>query len=109
MRPLARDLWVLIGWPLPLGFGLGGRLLLARRGRVYVKFIIINKERTAAARSAGPGVKGQSGCAWNWRAGRVGGAWCVEVRGSAWCVMACVVANEEEDAMRGPMTGEQYG
>ena len=27
---------VLIGWPLPLGFGLGGRLLLARRGRVFV-------------------------------------------------------------------------
>ena len=27
---------VLIGWPLPLGFGLDGRLLLARRGRVYV-------------------------------------------------------------------------
>ena len=26
----------LIGWPFPLGFGLGGRLLLARRGRVYV-------------------------------------------------------------------------
>ena len=27
---------VLIGWPLPLGFGLGGCLLLARRGRVCV-------------------------------------------------------------------------
>ena len=36
VRPLARDLRVLIGWPFPLGFGLGGRLLLARRGRVYV-------------------------------------------------------------------------
>ena len=36
VRPLARDPWVLIGWPLPLGFGLDGRLLLARRGRVYV-------------------------------------------------------------------------
>ena len=36
MRPLARDPRVLIGWPLPLGFGLDGRLLLARRGRVYV-------------------------------------------------------------------------
>ena len=35
--PLARGPRVLmIGWPLPLGFGLGGRLLLARRGRVYV-------------------------------------------------------------------------
>ena len=34
--PLARDLRVLIGWPFPLGFGLDGRLLLARRGRVYV-------------------------------------------------------------------------
>ena len=36
VRPLARDPRVLIGWPLPLGFGLDGRLLLARRGRVYV-------------------------------------------------------------------------
>ena len=27
---------VLIGWPLPLGFGLDGRLLLERRGRVRV-------------------------------------------------------------------------
>ena len=36
VRPLARDPWILIGWPFPLGFGLGGRLLLARRGRVYV-------------------------------------------------------------------------
>ena len=34
--PLARGPRVLIGWPLPLGFGLDGRLLLARRGRVYV-------------------------------------------------------------------------
>ena len=42
VRPLARDLRVLIGWPFPLGFGLDGRLLLARRGRVYVKFIIIS-------------------------------------------------------------------
>ena len=41
MGPLARDLRVLIGWPFPLGFGLDGRLLLARRGRVCVKFIII--------------------------------------------------------------------
>ena len=39
-RPLARDPRVLIGWPFPLGFGLDGRLLLARRGRVYVEFII---------------------------------------------------------------------
>ena len=31
---------VLVGWPLPLGFGLDGRLLLARRGRVCAKFII---------------------------------------------------------------------
>ena len=36
VRPLARDLLVLIGWPFPLGFDLDGRLLLARRGRVYV-------------------------------------------------------------------------
>ena len=36
MRPLARDPRVLIGLPLPLGYGLDGRLLLARRGRVYV-------------------------------------------------------------------------
>jgi len=37
VRPLARDPRVLmIGWPFPLGFGLDGRLLLARRGRVYV-------------------------------------------------------------------------
>ena len=35
-RPLARDPRVLAGWPFPLGFGLGERLLLARRGRVYV-------------------------------------------------------------------------
>ena len=32
---------VLVGWPLPLGFCLDGRLLLARRGRVYVLFAII--------------------------------------------------------------------
>ena len=36
VRPLARDPRVLIGWPFPLGFGLDGRLLLARRGRVYI-------------------------------------------------------------------------
>jgi len=36
VRPLARGPRVLVGWPLPLGFGLDGRLLLARRGRVYV-------------------------------------------------------------------------
>ena len=36
VRPLARDLRVLIGWPFPLGFCLDGRLLLARRGRVCV-------------------------------------------------------------------------
>ena len=39
VRQLARDPRVsprvLIGWQLPLGFGLDGRLLLARRGRVY--------------------------------------------------------------------------
>ena len=35
----------MVGWPFPLGFGLDGRLLLARRGRVYVKFIIISQER----------------------------------------------------------------
>ena len=36
-RSLARDPRVMVGWPLPLAFGLGGRLLLARRrGRVYV-------------------------------------------------------------------------
>ena len=26
-------LWVLIGWPRPLGFGLDGRSLLVRRGK----------------------------------------------------------------------------
>ena len=36
VRPLARDPRVLISWPFSLGFGLDGRLLLARRGRVYV-------------------------------------------------------------------------
>jgi hypothetical protein len=37
VRPLARDVpRVLVGWPLPLGFGLDGRLLLARRGWVSV-------------------------------------------------------------------------
>ena len=36
VRPLARGPRVLVGWPLPLGFGLDGRLLLARRGRVCV-------------------------------------------------------------------------
>ena len=35
MRPLARDPRVLVGWPLALGYGRDGRLLLARRGRVY--------------------------------------------------------------------------
>ena len=38
---LARDPRVLICWPLPLGFSLDGFLLLTRRGRVYVEFIII--------------------------------------------------------------------
>ena len=41
MRPLARDPRVLIGWPFPLGLGLDGRLLLARRGRVCVQFTTI--------------------------------------------------------------------
>jgi hypothetical protein len=36
-----KSLTCLVCWPLPLGFGLGGRLLLARRGRVCVYFIII--------------------------------------------------------------------
>ena len=36
VRPLARDPRVLIGLPLPFRFGLGGCLLLAQRGRVYV-------------------------------------------------------------------------
>ena len=36
VRPLARDLRVLVGWPFPLGFGLDERLLLARRERVCV-------------------------------------------------------------------------
>ena len=37
VHPLARDdPRVLIGWPFPLGFGLDGRLLLARRGRFCV-------------------------------------------------------------------------
>ena len=36
LHPLARGPRVPIGWPLPLGFGLGGSLLLARRGRVCV-------------------------------------------------------------------------
>ena len=36
VRPLARDPRVLVGLPLPLRFGLDGRLLLARRGRVCV-------------------------------------------------------------------------
>ena len=35
VHPLARDSRVLLGWPLPLGFGLDGCLLLVRRGRVY--------------------------------------------------------------------------
>ena len=35
-RPSTRAPRVLFGCPLPLGFGLDGRLLLARRGRVYV-------------------------------------------------------------------------
>ena len=43
-------------WPLPFGFGLGGRLLLARRGRVYVKFIIkkIVRRTGPRARSTSP-------------------------------------------------------
>ena len=36
VRPLARGPRVLIDLPLPLGYGLDGRLLLARRGRVCV-------------------------------------------------------------------------
>ena len=39
VRPLARDPRVLVCWPLPLGFGLGGRLLLTRRERVYLCLI----------------------------------------------------------------------
>ena len=34
--PVGQGPRVLVGWPLPLGFGLGGCLLLARRGRVCV-------------------------------------------------------------------------
>ena len=37
VRPFARNPRVLVGWPLPLRFGLDGRFLLARRrGRVCV-------------------------------------------------------------------------
>ena len=36
VRPLTRDPRVPIGWPFPLGLGLDGRLLLARRGWVHV-------------------------------------------------------------------------
>ena len=55
VRPLARDPRVLIGWPFPLGFGLDGRLLLARRGRVYVQFIIIrNFPRSVSCRAEIP-------------------------------------------------------
>ena len=46
------------GWPLlPLGFGLDGRLLLGRRGRVCVLFIIIvlnNELHDKSARAAAP-------------------------------------------------------
>ena len=42
MRSLAReDPLLLIGWPLPLNFGLDGRLLLARRWQVFVELIIV--------------------------------------------------------------------
>ena len=51
VRSLARDPRVLIGWPLPLGFGLDGCLLLARRGRVYVQFIIITEGEGEAAKA----------------------------------------------------------
>ena len=37
VRPLARGPRVLIGWPLPLGFGLDGRLLLAFWGGLLRK------------------------------------------------------------------------
>ena len=40
-HPLARGPRVLIGLPLPLRFGLDGRLLLAWRGRIYVLFTTI--------------------------------------------------------------------
>ena len=53
MRPLARVLRALVGWPFPLGFGLDGRLLLARRGRVMFNsssFTIIgHRDRHGAA------------------------------------------------------------
>ena len=52
VRPFARDLRVLIGWPFPLGLGLDGRLLLARRGRVYVQFIIITRSPHANSADA---------------------------------------------------------
>ena len=44
-----RDPWVvlLVGWLLPLCFGLGGCLLLERRGRAYVQFTIINARAQA--------------------------------------------------------------
>ena len=54
VRPLARDPWVLIGWPLPLGFGLNRCLLLARRGRVYVQFTTpVRRSTTSSAGARG--------------------------------------------------------
>ena len=46
---MARDPRVLVGWPFPFGFGLDGRLLLARRGRICVKFIITSPRDDAPA------------------------------------------------------------
>ena len=49
MCPLVRDRRVLVGWPLPLGFGVDGRLLLARRGQVCIEFTMIMYNKPAHA------------------------------------------------------------
>ena len=67
VRPLARNPRILIGWPFPLGFGLGGRLLLARRGRVCVQFIIIIRRQRK--KRLLPGVQNQT------KAGHHEGRW----------------------------------
>ena len=44
----------LVGWPLPLGFGLGGRLLPERRGRVCVKPVMIITKPHPNSQSGNP-------------------------------------------------------
>ena len=100
VRPLARDPRVLVGWPLPLGFGLDERLLLERRGRVYVQFssiiIIITPAQHRASRKKDGAVASQLtvGCIRTRQTAHFAPASAHEIKSTATCACALVPGGE---------------